>query len=456
MISLAVVFVALGDCGLPGVRWVVPGGNSWRGLDFSTLISLRCEVEWEEVSLGPGAILEYQMDTLEDSAPWHRFANGPDKGRVEAGIRRVSNEIEFDGGGVRPRFIRVRLNRAGQSGRSSSAFFLGGDEELSAPSVRYVGRGERRVRSSGPGEADLVFPLEIAGHEGANRVEYRWRRSGQAESAWRHGGDFGPGRKEVHVSGLDFPVDAKPGERMVVEFRTFNGDSYSRELTSAEIAVNRPPSVTRATTEESSLGPEAGKPFVLPFSVSDEDGDAVTLLYRIGDDVSWSAAATTSGEAVLPADVVSRLLSMPDEHKVEVAAFDGLELSPFPEWYEDLPSVAVGGCPAKPADGLQEISSDVLGSGFVQLWHAEGCSTFILKFTRSTNLTLSYKLDNYHVSLVTEVPFKGMCFRVYLPDSVARGLKGYHDISFFVLDNVQRSGVRTKTYNFWAEGLRRC
>jgi hypothetical protein len=212
MLSLSVAFLVLGGCALPGVRWVIPGGNSWRGLDFGTLGSLRCEVEWEEVLLEPGTVVEYQMDTLDDSAPWHRFANGPENGRVEAGFRRVSNDIQFDGGATRPRFIRVRMSRAGEAGRSSSAYFLGQDEQVNAPSVRYVGRGERRVRSSGPGAAGLVFPLEIAGHEGVNRVEYRWRRSGQPEGVWCHGGDFPPGRREVHVSGLDF----RPNRRRLV------------------------------------------------------------------------------------------------------------------------------------------------------------------------------------------------------------------------------------------------
>jgi hypothetical protein len=79
--------------------------------------------------------------------------------------------------------------------------------------------------------------------------------------------------------------------------------------------------------------PEAWNRLALPFSVSDEDGEAVTQLYRIGENVSWSSAATWSGEAVLPAEVVSGLFSMREASKVEVAAFDGLEVSPFAPWY---------------------------------------------------------------------------------------------------------------------------
>jgi hypothetical protein len=64
--------------------------------------------------------------------------------------------------------------------------------------------------------------------------------------------------------------------------------------------------------------------------VSDEDGDALTLLYRIDDDVAWSTLPTVSGQAVLPADVVSRSLSAPGVHTLEAAAFDGFELSALP------------------------------------------------------------------------------------------------------------------------------
>jgi hypothetical protein len=64
--------------------------------------------------------------------------------------------------------------------------------------------------------------------------------------------------------------------------------------------------------------------------VSDEDGDAVTVLYRIGDDVTWSVLPTSSKVNVLPADLVSRLVSKPEVQKIEVTAFDGLDVSDEP------------------------------------------------------------------------------------------------------------------------------
>jgi hypothetical protein len=82
--------------------------------------------------------------------------------------------------------------------------------------------------------------------------------------------------------------------------------------------------------EDSPLRPEEGKPLTFPFSVSDADGDAVTVLYRIGDDVTWSVLPTSSDVNVLPADLVSELVSKPEVQKIEVTAFDGLDVSDEP------------------------------------------------------------------------------------------------------------------------------
>jgi hypothetical protein len=135
---------------VPDVEWVFPQEKSWPGLDFDTLKSLPCELEWDEKSLGPDAVLEYQFDTLDDLAEWLRFTNGPSDGQVEGARRRVRNVIDFEEGSRGHRFIRARLRRGGETGRSMSAFFVGRDEQLVRPSLRYVGPEERRVRSSGP------------------------------------------------------------------------------------------------------------------------------------------------------------------------------------------------------------------------------------------------------------------------------------------------------------------
>jgi hypothetical protein len=233
----------------------------------------------------------------------------------------------FDADGSRPQFIRARLRRGKECGRSTSAFFVGRDEERVRPSVRSVGPREWRVCSAGPGEGKVRFAIEITGQEKVHRVEYRYRRSGSTEGVWRHCADVHTGRTEVSVSGRELPADLKPGEHIAIDFRAYNGESYSTELASVDIAVNQRPLITRATAEDSPLTPEEGKPLMLPFSVSDEDGDAVIVLYRLGDDVTWSVLPTSSGVNVLPADLVSRLVSRPEVQKIEVIASDGLDAS---------------------------------------------------------------------------------------------------------------------------------
>jgi hypothetical protein len=429
------------------LRWVDPPENAWRGLDFGTLTSLPCELEWDDVSLGPEVILEYQMDTLDDSAEWHPFVNGPESGRVENGFRRVKNEVRFEGGDARHRFIRARLRSRGQSGRSSSAFFIGRDEQVSAPSVRYVGRGERRVRSNGPGEAGMVFQLEITGHDEANRVEYRWRRLGHPESGWRHAGDFGPGRKDLRLRGGDFPGDAKQGERIAVEFRTFNGESYSTDFASAEIAVNRPPSITLATAFES---PEAGKPLALPFSVSDEDGDAVTVLYRVDDDVAWSVLPTASGQSVLPADVVSRLVATPEQHKVEVTAFDGLEVTPFVVWpWQSGASREFTVVETQPENTEAVGFTKVGGRGLLGVFWRRDWPQFYLAIHGRITFNMGYALDGkaYSPRYVQATPAKQVRFA--LPIKVVDELSlGNHTILFYFEKLDATLGQELEPFNF--------
>jgi hypothetical protein len=142
------------------------------------------------------------------------------------------------------------LRRGEECGRSTSAFFVGWDEERVRPSLLYVGPRERRVRSGGPGEGEVRFSIEVTGQEGVHRVEYRYRRPGSTGSVWRRCGDFRAGPSEVLMSGREFPLNVKPGERSVIDFRAYNGESYSTDLASADIAVNQRPSVARATADE--------------------------------------------------------------------------------------------------------------------------------------------------------------------------------------------------------------
>jgi hypothetical protein len=72
----------------------------------------------------------------------------------------------------------------------------------------------------------------------------------------------------------------------MIDFRAFNGESYSTDLASADTAVNRPPSVTRVSTNNTAVAIEAGKPLTLSFSVSDEESDSLTVLHRLDDDTT--------------------------------------------------------------------------------------------------------------------------------------------------------------------------
>jgi hypothetical protein len=178
------------------------------------------------------------------------------------------------------------------------------------------------VRSRGPSEGELRFPFALSEKNNLHRGEYRYRRLGYPVGEWRHGGDIGPGRKDVYIRSSDFPADAKPGERIGVDFRVYNGESYSEDAASADIVVNTPPLIEYSTSERSAMTRAEGESLVLPFSISDDDGDALTVLYKIDDDVTWSILPTSSSPNVLPADLVSRVLSGPDSHRVTVTAFD--------------------------------------------------------------------------------------------------------------------------------------
>jgi hypothetical protein len=56
MLLLATTLAGLGNCQISGVRWVDPQDNAWRGLNFNTMTSLSCELEWDESSLGPDTV----------------------------------------------------------------------------------------------------------------------------------------------------------------------------------------------------------------------------------------------------------------------------------------------------------------------------------------------------------------------------------------------------------------
>jgi hypothetical protein len=114
----------------------------------------------------------------------------------------------------------------------------------------------------------MRFLIQVTGEGGVRRLEYRYRRSGSPAGVWLRCGDIATGRSEISVSGREFPVDVKPGERIAIEFRAYNGESYSADLASVDIAVNQRPSIARAAVEEPSRTPEEGKPLTLPFSVS--------------------------------------------------------------------------------------------------------------------------------------------------------------------------------------------
>jgi hypothetical protein len=113
-----------GKLEIPDVRWVDPHQNAWPGLDFATLASLACVLEWNDKALGPGAVCESQVDTLDDSKQWIAFTNGPEASQIGEGYRRVRTESMFEGDGSDHKFIRARLRRGGEYGRSTAAFFI--------------------------------------------------------------------------------------------------------------------------------------------------------------------------------------------------------------------------------------------------------------------------------------------------------------------------------------------
>jgi hypothetical protein len=227
-----------------------------------------------------------------------------------------------------------------------------------------------RVPSEVPLNHVLSFPLELSTGNTLTRVEYRYSRSDAPAGAWRHAGDYASGKRNVDVHGRDLPKDLKPGEKLRVDFRAYNGESYSPEVASADIAVNTRPSITRDTSDTGPLTFEAEQPLTLPFSISDEDGDALTVLFRIDDDVTWSVVPTSPEPNVIPAELVARAFAAPGIHTVAVTAFDGLEDSAAPVVYEVGYSLPERDLPIKQLGGRQfEVDVSQLGGVPVKLYY---------------------------------------------------------------------------------------
>jgi hypothetical protein len=108
----------------------------------------------------------------------------------------------------------------------------------------------------------------------------------------------------------------------------------------------------------------------LPFSISDEDGDPLTVLFRIDDDATWSVVPASSEPNVIPAELVARAFSAPGIHTMAVTAFDGLEDSAAPVVYEVGYSLPVRDLPIKPLGKRQFlVNVSSLGGVPVKLWY---------------------------------------------------------------------------------------
>jgi hypothetical protein len=73
-----------------------------------------------------------------------------------------------------------------------------------------------------------------------------------------------------------------------------------------------------------------GQPVALPFSVSDDDGDEVNVMYKFKGDAEWSAAPVSSALNVFPYDLLARGLATAEASALHLTAFDGLEDSESP------------------------------------------------------------------------------------------------------------------------------
>jgi hypothetical protein len=270
--------------------------------------------------------------------------------------------------------------------------------------------------------------LELPKTNKLTRIEYHYSRSTGPVGPWRHAGDYGPGKNDVYLRRRDMPPDLIPGEHVRVDFRTFDGVSYSADWASADIVVNRPPTITRDSGDTSPITIEAGKPLTLPFSIADEDGDALTVLYRIDDDVTWSVVPSSSAPNVVPANLVSRALSAPGAHTLQVTAFDGLEDSVSPLQYELIRSA--------------------------NRWFDFDCQpdrrrNFKLRVADFTPCTMRYSIDGKAWSEPTQFykGVRGVNFRI--PDDVWNKLpSGQHELEFSFVPEVTGQAFVTPRYWF--------
>jgi hypothetical protein len=328
MLSLLAVLATANRPLVPDVRWFNPPNNVWRDLDFSNLTSLSAELEWDETDLGPDAVLEYQVHPLDDQEEWRHFPGSLTSAWFDSGHRHLRGDIRLNPNPPHPDYVRARLKLGSLPGRSSAAFLLGRDEWRAPPAIRYVGPTDRRIRSTGPISSDLTFPVEITDTSNLVRVEYRYRRPGYPVGPWTFGGDFGPGRSDVVLQFEDWPRALAQGECITFEFRAFNGGNFSANSAFAGVTVNNRPYLSDSAGQAVDVVPMAGAPLSLPFSATDADGDALTVLYRVGDDATWSVLEAPHGPIVLPATLVSRAFSaQAGERVIELTAFDGLELA---------------------------------------------------------------------------------------------------------------------------------
>jgi hypothetical protein len=212
----------------------------------------------------------------------------------------------------------------------------------------------------------------------------------------------------------------------------------------------------RDAGSELTLSAEEGQAVRLPFSVSDEDGDAVTVLYRTDDDVTWSVLPASSEVNVLPASLASRFLAMPGTHTVEVTAFDGLDVSdgsvPFctssskqGRWRENPPL----------PKGVEFEQKDVFEfpEGKNRVSQLLDSPHFRIERQSVNPLAIAYELDGGGFASPYPFPAKSYAVHLLLPyDRVQDWSNRWHSIEFFLTVPETDRQKHIRAYIFSVDG----
>jgi hypothetical protein len=119
-----------------------------------------------------------------------------------------------------------------------------------------------------------------------------------------------------------------PGEH-TVELRMQQEGSADFNVEETSYYVNAAPSVQLTKQQPLSFKSVPSAAVALPISVSDADGDSVTVIYRFEGEDDWSEAQLAHGECLVPADEFEDRWAQ-GNGVVEVFGWDGCETSGNP------------------------------------------------------------------------------------------------------------------------------